>query len=367
MGIRTVKTYNSRDRRARRGGFLFKLMAVLSAAALMLSYLSMFFNPVEFPALLFFGMYYVPLLLLNLLLLVVALLRMRLSFFIPLVALVPSLFIIDRFVKSGSDEEEALSGGIKVLTYNLGRYDGGGRKVTSNESVGGIRRFMVEQDADIVCLQEFAVKDTSSLGLYLPEYPYMARHLFNGKRAFGNVTLSKYPIVRSETMAFAGSRNLSLITDIDIDGRTVRVYNCHLESYSISFTALVKRLFHKDGFTDEVVQVHGRMREATLRRAEQVASLLQSESDSRYPNIVCGDFNDTPVSYTYQRLVKTKKDSFVEAGAGFGGTYSLLWPMLRLDYILFPREYVSGRHETFRVPWSDHYPVSVNIYFKTAL
>ena len=361
MGIRTVKTYRSRGGERRRGGFFFRLIAIVSAAALLLSYLSLFFNPAEFPLLLFFGLYFVPLLLLNILLLCIALFKLRLSLFIPLIALLPSLFIIDRFVQFGKDAEEAGGENVRILTYNLGRYDAGGRKVTQNEAVSEIKRFLSEQDADIVCLQEFAVKDTAALSTYLPLYPYMTRHLFPGKRAFGNVTLSKYPIIRSETMTFPDSRNLSLVSDISIGGMTVRVYNCHLESYRISFTALVKKLFHKDTFTDEVVQVHGRLREATLRRAEQVSLLLQDEAKSPFPNIVCGDFNDNPVSYTYQTLVKTKKDSFVESGSGFSSSYSLLWPMLRLDYILFPQDFWSSRHETFRVPWSDHYPVSTVI------
>ena len=154
------------------------------------------------------------------------------------------------------------------------------------------------------------------------------------------------------------------MTDIDVAGRPVRVYNCHLESYSISFTALIKRLFHKNSFTDEVAQVHGKVREATRRRSAQVDAVLRSEASSPYPNLVCGDFNDTPISYTYHRLIQTKKDSFAEAGTGFGATYSVLWPMLRVDYILLPQEYAADRHETLRVPWSDHYPVTTMIYFE---
>ena len=149
-----------------------------------------------------------------------------------------------------------------------------------------------------------------------------------------------------------------------MDGRTVRVYNCHLESYSLSFTALIKRLFHKESFTDEVMQVHERVQEATRRRSTQVEALLQREAESPYPNLVCGDFNDTPVSYTYHRLTQTKKDSFVEAGKGFSGTYSVLWPMLRIDYILLPQEYTAASHETDRIPWSDHYPIATEIYFE---
>lgn len=342
---------------------IFLLVAIPAAAALLVSYLALFFNPTDFPVVMFFGLYFIPILLLNLLLFLLALLRGRRALFVPLVAMLPTLLLADRFVKFGKEEATASENGIKVLTYNLGRYTGGGRKVTQNESVSGIRAYLAEQDADIVCLQEFAVADTAALSPYLPDYPYRARHLFKGNRYFGNLTLSKYPIRHVESLTFPDSRNLCLVTDIDLGGRTLRVYNCHLESYSISFTSLVKRLFRKDHFTDEVMQVHGRVREATRRRSEQVQKLLESESKSPWPNLVCGDFNDSPLSYTYHSLTQTKKDSFVEAGTGFSSSYSVLWPMLRIDYILLPQDYSALRHTTDRVPWSDHYPVTAEIKY----
>ena len=48
-----------------------------------------------------------------------------------------------------------------------------------------------------------------------------------------------------------------------------------------------------------------------------------------------------------------------------GSSYSVLWPMLRIDYILLPKEFSARDHETLRVPWSDHYPVKtlINLSF----
>lgn len=343
------------------GTVLFSLLALVSAATLLISCLAQYLSPVEHPLILFFGLYYVPIVLLNLLMLLLALLFFRRALLIPVLALAPTLLLADRFVRFGRGTEIPDGRHVQVMTYNVGRYANGSRKITETESAAGILHFIEQQDADIVCLQEFAVRDTASLAAYLPAYPYRAQHLFKGNRFFGNVTLSKYPIRNRETVTFPQSRNLSLITDVDVDGQVLRVYNCHLESYSISFAAVLRRLFRRDHFTDEMAQVHGRVREATRRRSEQVAVLLQSEAVSPYPSLVCGDFNDTPVSYTYHRLNKTKKDSFVEAGSGFSSTYAALWPMLRIDYILLPQAWTAFRHEISRVPWSDHYPVTAGI------
>lgn len=348
------------------GRALSTLVALAAGVALTVSYLALFLNPSGHPGVMFFGLYFIPLALLNLLILIVSLMRGRRTALIPILALVPALLLADRLVRIGRPEPvESKGREVKVLTYNLGRYHGDGRRITPEAAVAGIREYLEGQDADIVCLQEFSVRDTSLLSEILPSYPYRSQHLFKGERFFfGNVTLSKLPIVRSEAFTFPQSRNLSLVTDLEVGGSPVRVYNCHLESYSISFTTLVKRLFRKDHFTDEVIQVHGRLREATRRRTAQVEKILSSDAASTCPSIVCGDFNDSPLSYTYQQLMRRKIDSFVESGRGFGATYSVLWPMFRIDYILLPQESRCSDHATDRIPWSDHYPVTTSFYLE---
>ena len=72
---------------------------------------------------------------------------------------------------------------------------------------------------------------------------------------------------------------------------------------------------------------------------------------------VCGDFNDNPISYTYYRMMRDRQDTFVQAGNGFAATYSLIWPLLRIDYILSPKSFTVVSHETPRIRLSDHYPV----------
>ena len=94
-----------------------------------------------------------------------------------------------------------------------------------------------------------------------------------------------------------------------------------------------------------------------MRRPEQVDKVLNDIVSSANESIVCGDFNDTPMSYTYNKLMKGRKDSFVEAGRGFGATYDFLWPALRIDYALFPESCEIYWNDIQRVDYSDHYPV----------
>ena len=89
--------------------------------------------------------------------------------------------------------------------------------------------------------------------------------------------------------------------------------------------------------------------------------ILKDIAASPVEAFVCGDFNDTPMSYTYYRLSRGRSDSFVEAGTGFGATYSFLWPMLRIDYILLPGHFRAVSHEIMKIRFSDHYPVVTDV------
>ena len=60
-------------------------------------------------------------------------------------------------------------------------------------------------------------------------------------------------------------------------------------------------------------------------------------------------------------MKKGRKDAFVEAGHGFGATFAALWPVLRIDYVLFPEKFNAVSHEIPRIPYSDHYPVITQI------
>ncbi|NLX41388.1 MAG: endonuclease/exonuclease/phosphatase family protein [Bacteroidales bacterium] len=350
-----------KQRRFGLGGFISVTVLLISAVALLISYISIFISPSKFWPPLFFGLYYIPIALWNLFLLIIAIIRMKKRLLIPLVALLPSLFFFDMFVKVGNEVPDEEREGICIVTYNVGRYSLSKNGKSKKETIVEIRDYLELFKADIICLQEVKVQYKDSL-IEIPDYPYIHSHFFDGTgSSFGNVILSKFPIRGGGKLTFKNSTNLAIWADLLIDRGIVRIYNCHLESYSISFTSIVKRLFNKDTFSDEFISLHGHLKESNIKRAEQVDHVVNSISECSLKTIVCGDFNDTPMSYTYHQLQKDHKDCFVEAGKGFGATYSKLWPALRLDYILIPEEYRTTYHKIERVPFSDHYPVLTQI------
>ncbi len=346
------------------GGIFFRVTLFIFAFCLVISYLSIFIDPDKFSIPMFFGFYFIPLLIINLILFLIALFHGSKSLFIPLLALLPSLFFTNLFYRTGTEEKAYGGNEYKVMTYNVGRFSAGEKgmpKVTVSKRISD---FCSTENPDILCLQEFMIRDTSSIRTMMTGYPYRYYHLFKGDNFFGNITFSKYPILDSGALTFKKSTNLCIWSDIRLDNRIIRLFNCHLESYSISFTSIIKRLSKNGEFSNEFAKFHDRLKGGKIRRSEQVNALIKELEMSKKATLICGDFNDTPVSYTYHKLVKGKKDSFKEGGKGFSATYSMLWPLLRIDYILLPEEFDADRNVTQRVPFSDHYPVSTCIYCK---
>lgn len=334
-----------------------RLIIILAAAALIISYISIYINPVKFSLPLFFGLYFVPLVLLNLLILLIGIIRRSTAVWLTFIALLPSILYAELFVRWGEVQKEEEGIALKICTYNVGLF-AQGEEQSRTASFEGIKKFLQKENPAIVCMQEFEISNASLIAKEFPEYPYQYYHLFNGtRRKFGNLTLSKFPIVNSDKITFKRSTNLCIYTDIEHYGKTIRIYNTHLESHSISFTALIQKVRENEKFTDEIYQVHDKVASTFKRRALQVDTIARHMHQSPIPAIICGDFNDTPMSYTYRSLISEKKDSFRHSGKGFSATYSLLWPLLRIDYIFYPAPFWSLTHNSPRIDYSDHYPV----------
>lgn len=336
---------------------------------MILSYVSVYVNPSVFALPLFFGLYFIPILAVNVCLLAAALIRRSRSAWIPLIVLLPSLLFTELFVKlDGGGEPDREGIRLKVESYNVGMFSSSSGGMSRNACREAVGRSLAASDPDVVCLQEFYANSRQQADTVFGRYAYRYYHLFplRSGAMFGNLILSKFPIVSSGCLSFSRSTNLSIYADIEHYGRILRFYNNHLESYNISFTRLVKRLFGRhdrpaEEIRHDLKQVHEKVRGTFIRRSDQVNRILENVRDSHYPAVICGDFNDTPMSYAYHKLSRGRKDTFKESGKGFGSTFVHLWPLLRIDYILYPAEFASTGHTTERLELSDHYPVNAEL------
>lgn len=259
---------------------------------------------------------------------------------------------------------------IKVLTYNVQGFPSE-RMVAASERP--ILEYIADTDADIVCLQEYLVSKTGQsifsqrdVNRILNKYPYRSVTGLesSGKyHIFGLACFSKYPIEKTHEVVFESSYNGAAVYTINIDGQRYTVANVHLESNNIKSED--KKLYssflqNTDSVRLEHVasNIRTRLGGAYRMRAKQVEKVKQYiESQDTKGTIICGDFNDTPISYAYNQMSDGLKDAYVTTGFGPGITYHEDLFLFRIDYILHSENMKAHRTRVDKVKHSDHYPL----------
>jgi endonuclease/exonuclease/phosphatase family metal-dependent hydrolase len=231
-----------------------------------------------------------------------------------------------------------------------------------------------------MCFQEF-FEPHNARG-FLENIPYISHDLDypyyffspdyrggNGMYQTGVILFSRFPILHTDQIKYSSpdstrSTESLIFADLDVNGRTVRVFTTHLQSV----------LFRSKDFRDfEIIRnVEDSMLEASksiAKKLKRAYSLRSSQADrvrteldrSPYPLIICGDFNDVPNSYTYFKIRGNRKDAFIDKGSGIGRTYVHLSPTLRIDYILADKQFKVAQVGKFPLPYSDHHPLVTDL------
>jgi endonuclease/exonuclease/phosphatase family metal-dependent hydrolase len=209
---------------------------------------------------------------------------------------------------------------------------------------------------NILCLQE-----AGDLNAYRDAIPY--KHILK----FGSnqtALLTNYRVINSKTIDMSPEESYSGWTDLDVNGGIIRVYSLYLASNRITVES--ERLMEEGTFQSkenirDALDVLRRYVRRSRIRANQVEIVRKSIAESPYPVIVCGDFNDVPLSYTTSQLTKDLQDSFVAKGFGIGATYAGKLPGLRIDYVLADDHFRILSHDILKLDISDHYPVVVEV------
>jgi len=137
----------------------------------------------------------------------------------------------------------------------------------------------------------------------------------------------------------------------------IRVYNLHLQSFRFAkqdYAVMQKQTRQQQIDIEGSKGIISRLRLGYKRRAEQVGIVKESMIACDFPKIICGDFNDIPVSYTYRQLSAGMKDAFGEAGRGLETTYKGSMPSFRIDYILYDNPMRAIRYHSVEDVPSDH-------------
>jgi hypothetical protein len=155
---------------------------------------------------------------------------------------------------------------------------------------------------------------------------------------------SRYPIIsasRIDTLKNYVWADIVIKKDKNNED-TIRVFNNHLHSTAIrrdDNEYIENHDFLEGDSVGKMRSMVNRLTDNNRIRAEQADTLASLVAASPYPVIVCGDFNDTPVSYTYRTIARKLNDSYRKVGRGYSHTYRGFFDMLRIDYILFSDEF----------------------------
>jgi endonuclease/exonuclease/phosphatase family metal-dependent hydrolase len=289
----------------------------------------------------------------------VFLMSKKIYFLIPFVFLwfsypaTKSVFNINFFAN------ENKSGALDLMTYNVKNFDLYDWNKGPNTRLKMLQLLRNERPT-ILCLQEFYSSDkknkfnnekyiADSLGY--PFYQFNKMFVVDTTEAWGLAVFSRLPIVNEGLIKFKKARiNGAMFVDIVFELDTFRVYNLHLQSFHFGNTDYA--LFENETQTaDRLKDAKGmfsKLKFAFIERGKQVAT------------IVCGDFNDSPISYSYHQLSKNKKDAFVEKGAGFGRTFNTKTFAYRIDHVLLDSVFKVKSYRVIPKKLSDHFPVVIS-------
>ena len=208
--------------------------------------------------------------------------------------------------------------------------------------------WVAKNDFDIICLQEMI--EVKREPFLIPGYNKVSS--VKNTRLGDNLGLfifSRYPVVRDGKMEFAfNSYNRLMWADLAIGKDTIRVINVHLMSYDLKSYSVRKNL--------------GKIRAGLRARSWHAKLIHRFVQRAPYPVILCGDFNETPISYPYRKLNSILTDAFAGSGTGFQYSFRFAGLPIRIDHIFIsPSLKAKDYHVTHDVLWSDHSPVSARV------
>lgn len=355
------------------------ILNLLAVFALCLSYLSSYIPPSSFSMLPFAGLAYPYILLLNLVFIIFWLLSKKRFALISIVFILLGWNQLGRLVRINSSNTEDLEiHQTKVLSYNIQNFLNVNAVNTkyvedfSNEK--NIIEFIKSQNADIICLQEMlydrenpeSFPDKLGRKFNCPNY-YHENYFISRKKIDAIATFTRYKIIENGHLEFEG-KSIGIFNDLIIKDDTVRVYNLHLASIHLKkkdyeFMSDISNQKESENFKIGTQNIVSKLKQAYLKRGRQANEVTDHISNCQYPVIICGDLNDTPLSYVYEEVSKNLKDAFVQSGSGFGATYAGNdFPSLRIDYIFHDKSFQSGNFERSKIYLSDHFPISTIIY-----
>lgn len=283
-------------------------------------------------------------------------LRWRWSFAVfSLIFIIAGIFSVGRYYRLDFKQKAEVKINerhyTKVISYNIAT-KGNKALIDSIKS----------QRPNILCLQEY-LSDHKELWKELgKEYNSTCKE----NTSFSCEIFSRYPILKQGLIDTLPRTN-ALWADIKIQSDTVRVINLHLKSTTITSQDMQFVEEHEyildSTRTSKIKDMGVRLTESNIKRAEQAEKVVEFIKNSPHKKlIVCGDFNDVPLSYSQNIIAENLQNTFIEAGSGYSYTFNGFFKLLQIDYLLCSDSFqVVSYKVDHSLTFSDHYPVIVRL------
>lgn len=363
---------------------LFKFLNVLALLVLLVSCLACYVDPNTFWQISFVGFLFPVVLLVNLFFLLFWVVLWKKFAWVPLIGIVLAwAFVRPSIAFNFFDKQEEK--GLKVLTWNVKNFD----LYTWSHNIetrAKMMELLERENPDVLCLQEFYsnnqffknleyLRDT--LGYKYCYFPPALELIKTPKtklqktlwkkgplvQKWGVATFSKYPLADTGVVDFENAvTNHCIYTDVLYGEEKLRIYNVHFQSIHLGYKdyATLDEIEQKQQTTWAAIKgIVRKMKQAYTKRAVQAKAVQESMAGYEGRKMLCGDFNDVPVSYSYKTVRGDLSDAFEEKGKGFEPTFVKRFSIFRIDYVLVDKALQVNSYRTVKQAYSDHYPVCV--------
>lgn len=269
------------------------------------------------------------------------------------------------------------NGNIRIMSWNVEQFN-----ILHYKDGPGVKQQMFDlinkYDPDIACFQEVVAGENKKAINYFPDiqkalrfrdylYSYQLKDDFDRYHHFGITIFSKYPILRKQTVVNNPNNYNSVFQFVDVlaGNDTLRIFNVHLQSLKFSKENLnyLDSGSIKTNATTESKSIISKIKKGIIKRASQAFFIKDEMNHSPYPIIVCGDFNDVPVSYAYETIGSGLQNAFVQKGYGISRTFGGISPTLRIDNIFTDHNFKIIQFTRVKKLLSDHFPIIADIKF----
>ena len=254
---------------------------------------------------------------------------------------------------------------VKILSWNVQLYTGAPRYTDAFDM---IYDYIRNEKADIVCLQEDHDEWRSKKKHIDELFAYNDTVRFKSGGSINAIGVhTRFPVIRREHIDYPSRANGSVAWFLQVGADTLIVINNHLESNHLTrddrshYTQIVKGDMPRDTARVESRRLLSKLFDATAQRAPQALAVHQYIEEHRkqgYSIIVCGDFNDNPLSYARHTIGEGLTDCYVSTANGPGWSYNNNGFNFRIDNMMCTSDIEPYQCKIdSKIDASDHYPV----------